>query len=90
MPKSELSQTEAAIASRKRRADAKAAKSGAGDREDNVTAAAAGNPSTATIGVQTPEKRAAQKYHCPNCDEDATTAMPECPTCGQNFDWPKE
>jgi len=104
MTTKELSQTPAAIASRKRRADVAAAKK-KGKAKAKAKTPPAGDPpagdppvdppadpSTASIGVQTPEKpaaKAAQLYHCPNCDEDVTMAMPECPTCGQIFNWPK-
>jgi len=92
MPDKTLSQTPAAIASRKRRADVAAAKkTAAGDPPAADPAGDPPEPSTATIGVQSPAKpaaKAAQLYHCPNCDADVTMAMPECPTCGQVFNWP--
>ncbi len=97
--KKELSQTPEAIRSRQQRADRAAKKKGIKAKVGKAKPAFAdppadvpAEPSTASIGVQSPEKPAAkaeQLYHCPNCDADVTMAMPECPTCGTPFDWPK-
>ena len=89
-----LSQTPAAIASRKRRADAKKTKTKTKDKNENLPsgpddpAAVTPEPSTATIGVQTPGPAGGQAYHCNNCDEDVTVGMAACPTCEQSLNWP--
>ena len=101
-----LSQTLTAIASRKRRADVAAAKKKTagdppaanppiGEQQRGGTPPLDQHivePSTATIGVTSPEKpagKAAELFHCSNCDADVSIKPPECPTCGQIFNWPK-
>jgi hypothetical protein len=105
MKKNTLSQTPEAIRSRRQRVDRKAKKlaeknasapapypAPPGGPMEPPAPAAPVPASTASIGVETPEKpapAAAQAYHCSNCDEDITPDMDRCPMCEESLHWPE-
>lgn len=91
-----LSMSASAVASRRKRANAKNGGNPAAPADPpgnggngNGGGDQGSEANTGKIGVQSPVKPKPQYYHCDNCDEDVTMGMTICPTCGINLNWPE-